>query len=591
MDTDLTLPRSQMLALAGANGTGKSKLMACMLAPWTHALPPARDSSSLARVEVDLSLTLEEREVIEEYDSQTGWSQGRPPENVTIIVTNQVLAGTAVASNPQHHATQHALAQGEVLKRQPSLNLIYLPAERRLLPPVNTNLDLNQLTDDIALMKVAEGRSAAQNFGRLDEQEFESYAKALCVAGSLPSERGDSGQETSWAAFKTSVDTLIFPKEILPLTRENPSAMRIGLPGGASHAVHELSSGERQALIIVSRVFRAGEGHSLIAIDEPDAYLHPALSSRLIQALRPGLGEFGSMILATHSPSILDSLQPESIVRLTHEAPPTTLESEAERMTLYREAGFRASTLTQSDGLLVTEGDFDVAILPQIMPVLGSMGLRAAGGRSEVIKTVQALAVYDVPILGVVDSDVGDLPIPANLRGLIHAWPAADIEGLLLSDDGFLQSALDGGLIDKAKYPTIDDLRRTLTSLLLTFEDNAIAEFAQRRIREKTSISWPSLRGDDPIGRLTATASSIQPPPTDILEDALASAREAWSEALPDPWKMVRGKWIIGTFVSQATEFKSSDGFINAVLARKPEIASITQLDEKIKNILNPANS
>ena len=47
----------------------------------------------------------------------------------------------------------------------------------------------------------------------------------------------------------------------------------------------DLSSGERQALIIISRVLRAGAGHSVVIIDEPDAYLHPNLSQRLIQAL------------------------------------------------------------------------------------------------------------------------------------------------------------------------------------------------------------------------------------------------------------------------------------------------------------------
>ncbi len=36
VDCDVALPDQQQLAIAGANGTGKSKLLACLLVPWTR---------------------------------------------------------------------------------------------------------------------------------------------------------------------------------------------------------------------------------------------------------------------------------------------------------------------------------------------------------------------------------------------------------------------------------------------------------------------------------------------------------------------------------------------------------------------------
>ncbi|WP_159543100.1 ATP-binding protein [Aeromicrobium sp. 9AM] len=586
-DTDLSLPSSQLLAFAGANGTGKSKLMACLLVPWTRSLPPSRDGEHDSVVEVTFEFTSQEIDVIESFDRQMGWGQGRPEPQVTIIVTQQPLAGLRVESRPNRHAVHEALLQPELLKRQPSLNLIYLPAERRLLPPQSSNVDLEQLTEDLALSKLAEARNSVHNFGRLDDQEFESYAKALCVAGALPSEAGAAVELSRWESFKASVDALLFPKVLLPLTRENPSHLRIQLPGGETHPVHELSSGERQALIIVSRVFRAGEGHSLVAIDEPDAYLHPALSSKLLQALRPGLGTKGSLMMATHSPSILDSLPPDAIVRLSYTAPPSVVESESDRLALYREAGFRASTLTQADALLVTEGDFDVATLPQLLPILGSVGLRSAGGRAEVLKTVATLSAYDLPIVGVVDADVRAVAPSPELAPLVHVWPAADIEGVLLADDQFLTAALEGQLVDVEVFPSIGDLKAVLQGLLTSFKDNAIAELAQRILREQTSISWPSPRGADPIVRLNDLARDTTALSSETINDAVQQATEAWNSALPMPWTMVRGKWILNSFVQRTSAFKNGDGFVNGVLARQPRIAAIDDLGEKVRALIS----
>lgn len=587
IDADVALPASQLVAFAGANGTGKSKLMACMLVPWTRTLPPPRDESFDSEVHVTLELSDAERDVLEEYDRAAGWGQGRPPSTVTVTGVQKPLVGIELGSDPHFLAVQYFAGNQDILRVAPSLNLLYLPAERRLLPASSTFVDLSQLTDELSLSKVAEARNAAQNYGRLDDQEFETYAKALCVAATLPSEgnHNNSVEKSQWDALKSSVDALLFPKTLEPLTRENPSELRIRLSDGATHAVHELSSGERQALIIISRVFRAGEGHSIVAIDEPDAYLHPALSSRLLTALRPGLGDAGRLIMATHSPSILDALTPDAILRLSHDEPPAVVESETERLALYRRAGFRASTLTQAEALLVTEGDFDLAVLPQLMPELGSVGLRGAGGRSEVLKTVKTLVGYDVPILGVVDADVrADEPEEA-IRDNVHVWPAADIEGVLLSDKAFLQSALDGALI-KATVGGLKELEDELEALLRQYEENAVAEYAQRVLRQSTSITWPSPRGDGPVQRLQALANRSAPVTRELIESALADARSAWETAGPRPWGLVRGKWVIGQFTTSVTDFKSGEAFVNAVLARRPQVAAVNDLQRKLSTLM-----
>lgn len=597
VDGVLDLPDAQVTALAGANGTGKSKLLACLLVPWTRTVPPARDSKSDVEVRVSVAFSDEERDVLDEFARENGWTHEEPmPRDVVFRGWSKPLSGSAVTTEPA--ANQNTLnsfhsAVG-LLKRQPSLDLVFLPAERRLLPPNISGVDLKLLSEDVAISKLAESRNAIQNFGRLDDNEFEAYATALCVEGSLPREKpgGSDEHPSRWDAFKAAVDELLYPKQLLPLTRENSSELRIGLPDGGSHPVPDLSSGERQALIIVSRVFRAGEQQSFVVIDEPDAYLHPSLSTRLLKALRPGLGEHGRLLVATHSPAILDAISPSGIVRLSHSEPPQLVENEAQRIDMYREAGFRASTLTQSDVLVMVEGDFDAAVVPQLLPSVTANSMQSAGGRAQVITSVQALSKYDLPIVGVVDADVRAPQVPTGIRERVHVWPAADIEGVLLQDDDFLTKALEGKLLNSETCATLGDTRQVLTALLASQRDAAIAEYAQRLLREKTTIKWSTPRGDKPLDRLRGVLSNgYAPLNPELIDDAITEGFSAWNQHQSDLWKMVRGKYIIGEFVSKHTVLANKDDFITAVLARQPKVVAVTELGALISALLQQAPS
>jgi predicted ATPase len=580
-DSELDFPDQQMLAFAGANGTGKSKLLSCLLAPWTQTLPPGRHKDQPTRVDVTIQFEQFELDVLEEFDKQMRWGGGRPPETVTATFRGNPFSGISWNTVPENlPAAVECFRNQELLARAPSLNLVYLPAERRLLPSRSKELDLSTLAEDAALLQLARTRNTStQNYGRLDDEEFESYAKALCVAGSLPSEfgntTGESAAESRWDDFKSAVDQLLYPKTLKALTRENPSELYIQLPDGNLHLVHDLSSGERQALIILSRVFRAGEGHSLIAIDEPDAFLHPSLSTRLLNALKVGLGPGGRMFVATHSPVVLDAMPPEAIIRLSYRRPPQQIDSETDRLDLYRAAGFRASALTQADLLVSTEGESDATILPQLMSISGAYVFRSAGGRAEVLKAVGSLHPFDVPVIGVIDADVDADKIPEDIRHLCMAWSSADIEGVLLSSEHALAEMIEGSLV-KPEYRNLEKLKETLTSMLSKYRESAIAEIAQRKLRNDASIKWTSPRGPEALDRLRSiTFPTVS---SDEIEQSIAAAEKRWEESQADLWRLVRGKWLLPDFVREATSFKNADGFISALAARQPQIADIEKL-------------
>lgn len=587
-DSTVILPAGPLAAFAGANGTGKSKLLAALLAPWSRVLPsPVGDVS--AEVRVELVLSEAERQAAYRLSNAARWGETEVPERFTAIVRHEPLVGIQHDAEPRLTVLMNMFSTPEFLQRQQSLNVIYLPAERRLVPSGQSGIDLNQLSDLIAWQKTTEPRSAVQNYGRLDDQEFEQFAKALCVANTLPNEADEADEETdsratarvTWSEFVETVNALTAPKELLPLTRQHPEELRVRTPSGATHSVRDLSSGERQALIVISRVLRAGSGDNVVLIDEPDAYLHPQLSQRLMQALERGVGETGQLIVATHSPAILDSLSPSAIVRLGYDEPPRLVADEAERLDLYRRAGFRASALTQSDVLLITEGESDVALLTLRFPELSRAAARSAGARARVLREVEQLAPYELPVLGVVDRDVLAPAVPAAVSQLVTVWPTADLEGLFLSEDATIERMLELGLL-KPEYRTVPSARQVLAAMASDLEENVVAEIAQRQLRRAAEREWPSPRGNDPLGRLRHFATGLSAVEASEIDQAIANARSLWEEHTGNRWVLVRGKYVLNAFTDRVTEMRSGRALLEAVARTGVELQGLQAFGEAL---------
>lgn len=593
-DGRIELPHGPVAAFAGANGTGKSKLLACILAPWTGQVPAPRHEAEMATVLVEMRLSQAERSALESFSRMIGWGEAEVPELVRVGVRRSKLVGNQRFSEPEIAVIAHAWAHSEFLSSQPTLDIIYLPAERRLVEPRGSGIDLNQLSAAIAYQKGAQSREAVNNYGRLDDSEFEDFAKALCVAASLPadpeSEEGQAlaGGRTTWESFQQTVNSLIAPKEILGLTRAHPEQLRIRTPQGDTHAVRDLSSGERQALIIVSRVLRGTTTAPTVLIDEPDAYLHPNLSRRLELALEEGVGPDGQLVVATHSPAILDGMQPNAILRLEHNGSPRLVADDRERLDLYRDAGFRSSALTQSDLLVVVEGASDVSILTLAIPELGRAAIHAAGGRAQVVRAVEQLTPFDLPVIGVVDRDLARSPLPTHVESHIAVWPAADIEGVYLGSAAALQSMIDHGLV-KSEYTRPEDLSVVIARLCAEQRENVLAEIVRADIVSLGGYEWPSPRGLDPLGRLRQAVKELKPVSEDELELAIARAETVWGSAQSDLLSVVRGKYILSAFTSEASEMRSGRALLEATARSRPTIVGMDDLAAMVARYLETA--
>ena len=84
---------------------------------------------------------------------------------------------------------------------------------------------------------------------------------------------------------------------------------------GKKFGINELSSGEKQLFLRTLAIKMLEPGNSIIMIDEPELSLHPKWQQKIVDVYRK-IGRNNQIILATHSPHILGSVEKENIILL-----------------------------------------------------------------------------------------------------------------------------------------------------------------------------------------------------------------------------------------------------------------------------------
>lgn len=86
----------------------------------------------------------------------------------------------------------------------------------------------------------------------------------------------------------------------------------VRIEGGDSHPIEELSSGEKQVLLMLATITRWLRPGGIVLIDEPDLHLHVSLATALVSHLRRLVSEMGGqLIVASHMPELWEGF-PES---------------------------------------------------------------------------------------------------------------------------------------------------------------------------------------------------------------------------------------------------------------------------------------
>ena len=110
-------------------------------------------------------------------------------------------------------------------------------------------------------------------------------------------EEGHTEHATNFNNFTRAFADLTAGRKALVWTRKGDLVVQIS--DGTTHPVQDLSSGERQALLLLAELRRRWRPGSLVLIDELELHLHDAWQARFLDILRAMQGELGGQVIVT----------------------------------------------------------------------------------------------------------------------------------------------------------------------------------------------------------------------------------------------------------------------------------------------------
>ena len=111
------------------------------------------------------------------------------------------------------------------------------------------------------------------------------------------------------------VNSILLDKRI---ARIEKGRVVVETTSGQTHGLNDLSSGEKQLVLMLIEIARYIVPGSVILIDEPEISLHPTWQRGLVAALDKIIEQYDAqVILATHSLEIVTSVMPEEVISLS----------------------------------------------------------------------------------------------------------------------------------------------------------------------------------------------------------------------------------------------------------------------------------
>lgn len=211
---------------------------------------------------------------------------------------------------------------------------------------------------------------------------------------------------------------------------------------GMARTYEELGTGQEQVLAMAfayayAKAFDTSDG-LILAIEEPEAHLHPLAQQWLAEKLRQLAAEGVQVVVTTHSPYFLDVASPESTVLVRKDAAgeativyqfqPEELVSTLVELGAPSEytqaetvgAAYEATATYDSlagffgRGCVVVEGPTELLALPELLRRVGlnllelGVAIVPTYGLSQMPKWIRLFRAYDIPVYAVFDTDSHD---------------------------------------------------------------------------------------------------------------------------------------------------------------------------------------
>jgi predicted ATP-dependent endonuclease of OLD family len=183
-------------------------------------------------------------------------------------------------------------------------NLLYFPHGRELSP-----VTLSQLTPEETVI--------FWGYKYESQSQWEGSVESFLVwQNYLDLEDRDKGIPASrFSKLIEIVNSVLDSKRISHVSK---GRILIETKDGQTHELYDLSSGEKQLVLLLIEIARYVVSGSIILIDEPEISLHPAWQRGLVAALDKIIEQYDAqVILATHSLEIATSVMPEEVISLS----------------------------------------------------------------------------------------------------------------------------------------------------------------------------------------------------------------------------------------------------------------------------------
>lgn len=363
--------------------------------------------------------------------------------------------------------------------------------------------------------------------------------------------------------------------------------------------IDDLSSGEKAAVALflpfIEREVRvlAGEAAEAVSgmvpitlvIDEPEIHLHPLLQLNVLDYMRRLASESrAQFIFTTHSPTLLDALEVEELfllspASLSPDNQLTRLGTEAERLELARSLTGSTHVLTRAKPIVFIEGEPDASatasderLLRLLVPEVSHWALVPAGGKPQAIAAAKRmrtapLSIPGVPVFALVDGDTSG----ESQLDYVVSWPVAMIENLLLDANSIADALMPYRAVTPATDVTsVVELLREVT------ESQVPAEIQLRveRALPRKFIRSEGLNAVEIIRRVRQESERLVTEITDApVEDIVEQQRARVLAALEDGsfLNVFHGKNMLRAFYDRANVKEtglSRNAFVTEVARR-----------------------
>ena len=171
-------------------------------------------------------------------------------------------------------------------KRQDLSNMVYLESESRVMLPVNEKFSVQPEPDEFRWLARYEPTNSRKG-------SLQNYLYNLKVV-----------DDKSFQQIVEQVNAFLIGKKLDGFDRRTGDLL-VEIEGRGKHSITELSSGEKQVLLMLATVTRWLRPGGIVLIDEPDLHLHASLTTAFVSHLRRMVSaKDGQLLIASHAPEL-----------------------------------------------------------------------------------------------------------------------------------------------------------------------------------------------------------------------------------------------------------------------------------------------